>query len=165
VIYVDGLMRNVASESKARRVGAQNGHRWCHLISDVGEAELLAFARKIGLKPQWIQRNRYGAHFDLTPGRRAAAVAVGAVELDRRRYVEILRANRGARFGRGGAMTPEQLIAALQRSAAKSLERLRSLDPAGDEALEENAKYEHALVRIKHLRQRVAATNGSESHG
>jgi hypothetical protein len=93
--YVDQLVQHgLASyrgdgSAQAARVGSRNGHRWCHLIADTDE-ELHALATRIGLKRAWFQGN----HYDLTPGRRALAVAAGAVELDRRAFVAKLRARR-----------------------------------------------------------------------
>lgn len=82
--YVDGLFRLEARDPAARRVGARNGHRWAHLYADT-EGELHAFAARIGMRRAWAQVSRRGTpHYDLTPGRRARAVAAGAVELDRR---------------------------------------------------------------------------------
>lgn len=62
----------------------KHGGAWCHLVADT-VPELMAFARKIGLKGGWVQRGGIGKriiHFDLTPGMRAKAVKAGAVELD-----------------------------------------------------------------------------------
>lgn len=74
--------------------------RWCHMVSDDGEAELHAFAARIGLRRAWAQSSP--AHYDLTPSRRARAVALGAQEvtsreLARRNYDGMTR--RRARHG------------------------------------------------------------------
>ena len=58
----------------------------CHLTSDIpgpeGEAELRAFARRVSLKPEWIQQpGTWGVHFDCTPGVRAKAVRFGAKQV------------------------------------------------------------------------------------
>jgi hypothetical protein len=88
-VYVDSLVEygpafyRGADAAQTGRVGARNGHQWCHLYADT-EAELHAFAVRIGMKRAWAQVSRRGTpHYDLTPGRRAAAVKAGAVELDR----------------------------------------------------------------------------------
>lgn len=53
----------------------------CHMIADT-EEELLRFAVRIGLRPDWIQHaGTYRAHFDLTAGKREQAVAMGAIEI------------------------------------------------------------------------------------
>jgi hypothetical protein len=78
----------------ARAVGARNDHQWCHLFTDGDEAELHALAAKIGLKRKWFQPDRDGGHYDLTPGRRAAALAAGAKALTRREAVAVWRAQR-----------------------------------------------------------------------
>lgn len=43
---------------------------------------LHAFAKSIGLQRSWFQSHRLASHYDLTPGRHAAAVKAGAVEVD-----------------------------------------------------------------------------------
>jgi hypothetical protein len=93
--YVDGLVAIVSEEPQARRVGARHGHRWCHLIADTAE-ELHELARRIGLKREWAQLSRRGLlHYDLTPTKRAAAVKLGAIELDRHAFVTLARKLRG----------------------------------------------------------------------
>jgi len=57
----------------------------CHLIADT-IGELMAFAVKIGMRPEWFQP-KSSPHFDLTAGARAVAVNHGAIELDRRAFV------------------------------------------------------------------------------
>ena len=62
-----------------------------HLFADT-EEELYAFAARLGCRRAWFQRSRRGVpHFDLTARRRERAVALGAVELDRRGVVELIR--------------------------------------------------------------------------
>lgn len=66
---------------------------WCHMVSDRGEAELHAFAARLGLKRQWAQlRPKHSsAHYDLIPAKRMLALKFGALavtsrELVRRNY-------------------------------------------------------------------------------
>jgi hypothetical protein len=81
---------------------------WCHLTADT-PTELHAFAQRIGLQRRWYQGRCKSAmrgacavldgscvhfHYDVTEGRRAAAVAAGATEIDIRQLGEILRARR-----------------------------------------------------------------------
>lgn len=85
VILVDDL-RGYATKLRQKR--------WCHMVSDVDEAELHAFAARIGLRREWFQSRpdkASAAHYDLTPPRRARALQLGAVavtarELVRRNY-------------------------------------------------------------------------------
>lgn len=107
MIYVDALMRSGApgkyrgtGSAQAERVGARNGHHWCHLFADEADCpELHAFAARIGMRRSWFQGN----HYDLTPGRRYAAVVAGAKEVDRAEAVAIWRAQAVRRSPKGGA--------------------------------------------------------------
>jgi hypothetical protein len=58
----------------------QRGHAkksWCHMTSDTSEEELHEFAKKLGLRREWFQ----GDHYDLTEGKRAQALKLGAEEV------------------------------------------------------------------------------------
>jgi hypothetical protein len=55
--------------------------------------ELHAMARRIGMHRSWFQ----GDHYDLVPPRRAAAVKLGAVEVDRRQSVAIWQKQKAQR--------------------------------------------------------------------
>jgi len=61
-----------------------------HLIAD-NEAELHAFARKIGLKPEWFQNHRI-PHYDLMGCKVSRALKEGAVLKDKREIVRIINA-------------------------------------------------------------------------
>lgn len=79
-------------------------YRWdrvSHLnCRDVGA--LHSFARRLGLKRAWFQVSKGGMpHYDLNPARRAAAVALGALELDGHQMVAEIRWWRQQREGRG----------------------------------------------------------------
>lgn len=79
------------------------GGRWCHLTADT-EAELHAFARRLGLRRSWFQtcKHRCGPvgapcvhwHYDVNDNKRAAALALGAEEIDRYALVDKIRARR-----------------------------------------------------------------------
>lgn len=58
----------------------------CHLWADTNE-ELHEFAERIGMKREWFQKSTSGPHYDLTAGRRAKAVKLGAIECDDRTMV------------------------------------------------------------------------------
>lgn len=51
----------------------------CHLSTDGPIEELHAFAQRIGLRRAWFQEHRLMPHYDLSPKRREAALAAGAV--------------------------------------------------------------------------------------
>jgi hypothetical protein len=82
--YVDKLAHN------GWRLGANS-----HLISDTLE-ELHELALRIGMKRAWFQP-RSSPHYDLTASRRAAAIKLGAVELDRSAFVAKIQELRAAR--------------------------------------------------------------------
>jgi hypothetical protein len=53
----------------------------CHMIAD-SRAELLAMADALGLKRAWIQNfGTHREHFDISKGKRAQAVRLGAIPL------------------------------------------------------------------------------------
>lgn len=51
----------------------------CHMWADTPD-ELHAMARRIGLRRGWFQNHGRLPHYDLTPARRAKAIANGAQE-------------------------------------------------------------------------------------
>jgi len=74
--------------------------RTAHLVSDLpgaeGTAELLAFGRRLDLRPSWLQHaGTPREHFDLMGGRCDLAMTMGAV-VDGSRLVDALRAKRSA---------------------------------------------------------------------
>jgi hypothetical protein len=70
----------------------------CHMFTDNCDlTELHDFAAKIGMKRRWFQpHNKTAPHYDLTAERRADAVKLGAVEVDRHEAVRIWRTRRKA---------------------------------------------------------------------
>lgn len=69
-VYVDEL-RRYPRGPRCFRDGA------CHMMADTLE-ELHAMAARIGLRRAWFQP-RSSPHYDLTPAKREAALAAGAV--------------------------------------------------------------------------------------
>jgi hypothetical protein len=62
-----------------------------HLVCADTE-QLHAFARRIGLRRQWFQEDGKYPHYDLTTSRAAArAISAGAVKMDTRQMIRILR--------------------------------------------------------------------------
>jgi hypothetical protein len=79
------------------RCGRRPGWKWptsSHMYADSPE-ELHAFALKIGLRRTWAsdytQPGSLVLHYDLNATRRAAALAGGAVETDRRHILQFKR--------------------------------------------------------------------------
>lgn len=78
------------------------GEVMCHMLADT-EFELHKMAALIGQPRSKYQKHASTPHYDINPERRQLAVHFGAVEIDRRRTVEIVRAIRldpGRFFGR-----------------------------------------------------------------
>ena len=50
----------------------------CHLTTDGSLDDLHAFAARIDCRRAWFQAHPLHPHYDLTPGRRAAALLAGA---------------------------------------------------------------------------------------
>ncbi|HUR97264.1 MAG TPA: DUF4031 domain-containing protein [Pyrinomonadaceae bacterium] len=84
-VYVDNL----------RDYGWRHGPS-CHLIADSVD-ELMEFAVRMGLRPEWFQA-KSTPHFDLTADGRALAVEHGAVEIDQRELVAKIRELRKKRL-------------------------------------------------------------------
>ncbi len=79
-IYVDTLFTMPPRTAQARKFGNQ----WSHMTCDGNIEELHRMAEKIGLKRSYFQDHAqwYLKHYDLTPSKRALAVAHGAIEVD-----------------------------------------------------------------------------------
>lgn len=64
--------------------------RMSHMLADTLE-ELHAMAEHVGLKREWFQ-NHGTPHYDLCQAKRRLALGAGAVEIDRRQTVALIRA-------------------------------------------------------------------------
>ena len=62
----------------------------CHMIAD-SPAELIEMANRIGVALKWFQHSASVPHFDIAKSKKALALASGAVELDRRPFVEAMK--------------------------------------------------------------------------
>lgn len=90
MVYVDKLFTGVETDSQAARVGARNGHQWCHMWADSLE-ELHEMADKVGMKRAWFQNKESLPHYDLVPSRRARAIKHGAIEASLRDHFRAKR--------------------------------------------------------------------------
>lgn len=89
-VYVDELM-NFGWKLRGVEVAS------CHLFTDhVDLGELHQLAERIGMRRAWFQTSRTAPHYDLTAGRRRAAIDAGAVPVDRRQASAIWRTRREA---------------------------------------------------------------------
>lgn len=61
-----------------------------HMIADTPE-ELRSMAARIGVAAKWFQCDASTPHFDVAQSKRALAVAAGAVELDMRPFVQVMK--------------------------------------------------------------------------
>jgi hypothetical protein len=59
----------------------------CHMFAE-SIAELHEMAKRIGMRKEWFQPLSF-PHYDVAKGRRAAALRLGAVEVDRRQGAAI----------------------------------------------------------------------------
>lgn len=68
----------------------------CHMIADT-LGELHAMAEKIGVARRWFQKNGRHPHYDICKSKRALAVEAGAIEVDRRGLVDVMKRTRHLR--------------------------------------------------------------------
>lgn len=64
----------------------------CHMVTDdLSLEELHRMARKLDLKREWFQNKIGGTpHYDISKGKRAAAIRLGAIPVDRHGIVSIM---------------------------------------------------------------------------
>ena len=68
----------------------------CHMVADTDE-ELHAMADAIGLQRRWHQKpDSPHSHYDIAQSKRALAVKLGAVKIDRRQLGELIQRKREA---------------------------------------------------------------------
>ena len=72
----------------------------CHMIADTLD-ELHAMALLIGMHREWFQPASF-PHYDVSLTRRALALQFGAIEVDRRELVTVMRRCRRAFQNSGG---------------------------------------------------------------
>lgn len=93
-VFVD----NAFIQATVRNNRFRHTSRWCHLMCDGPDSELVAFAESIGLKAAWLQNGgTFTSHFDVTEPKRHAAVKAGAVEISWHATGELLEARRAGR--------------------------------------------------------------------
>ncbi|OPC84972.1 hypothetical protein B4N89_11510 [Embleya scabrispora] len=89
-VYVD----EITDHTRAARLKGLRYTRWSHLTADTRD-ELHAFAARLGLKRSWFQNaTNYRWHYDVVPSKRALAIRLGAVEIDRYRLAELMAERR-----------------------------------------------------------------------
>lgn len=84
MVYVDGLH------------SWWKGRLWCHMFADSLD-ELHEFASRLNLRRDWFQPDLRLPHYDITATRRAKAVKLGAIEVDRHFVYRRIIANRNGR--------------------------------------------------------------------
>ena len=76
-VYVDELFEGSGNKQFKWKIS-------CHMLADSKE-ELIEFAKKIGLKEEWLQKSASGIfHFDLNIRKRRRAIERGAKEIGRK---------------------------------------------------------------------------------
>lgn len=91
-VYVDDYRQHAEVSNGGRIIRG----RWSHLLATT-EPELVAFARRLGLAPRWIQHpGEPTVHFDVTEPMRERAIGLGAQPITWRESGEIVRARRDA---------------------------------------------------------------------
>lgn len=95
-----------------------DGRRWCHMISDVSYAELIAFADEVGIP----RRGFEGDHYDIPEEYRDAMIAAGATAVEsrvllRRLKAAELRLRPRQRHGAKGAAAAAAALAAHDAAA------------------------------------------------
>jgi hypothetical protein len=89
VVVVDELVPRPTAKHRIFRAGS------CHLMANGYSQQHLdalhKLAARIGLKPAWFQPHRLAPHYDLTVGKRARAVAAGAIEVPATVFIIELR--------------------------------------------------------------------------
>ena len=69
------------------------GKVWCHMASDLSFEELHAFAKRIGLKRAWFDKD----HYDLQASLRCRALAAGAISVSSKELLFRMVGPRGDR--------------------------------------------------------------------
>lgn len=64
--------------------------KMCHMLADSVE-DLHLMADKIGVARKWFQNDRY-PHYDICKSKRELAISLGAIEIDRYKFVELANA-------------------------------------------------------------------------
>ena len=64
--------------------------KMCHMMADTLD-ELHAMADRVGMKREWFQNNPDHPHYDLSQSKRALVVQNGAIEIDGRQLIELIR--------------------------------------------------------------------------
>jgi hypothetical protein len=76
----------------------------CHMIADRPD-ELHSMADRIGVARRWYQQPPKASfwHYDIAKSKRALAIAAGAIDCDRKSFVDHLRRIRESRAFEGSA--------------------------------------------------------------
>jgi len=89
-VYVDDM--------HLTNMGRLGRMKMCHMTADSTE-ELLKMAYNLGMSRDWLQEEgTWKEHFDVATGKRAKAVALGAVEITMKQTVALAKARWAARL-------------------------------------------------------------------
>lgn len=75
--------------------------RMCHMMADTHH-ELMQMAHRLDLSPAWLQYSgQPREHFDICTSKRRQAITLGAIEVESRDLVQLIRKRRGEKFDPG----------------------------------------------------------------
>jgi hypothetical protein len=154
-VYVD----NASIPARVANGRVVHDSRWSHLFADT-QAELHAFAAKLGLRRSYFQPGRPRGdgspsphwHYDLTAGKRQQAIRLGAQPVTSRESIEIIAA-REARAERARVADQASHAAGLAyragefAKASRWLNVARAADPSRARLWAERAARVHAAAR------------------
>lgn len=67
--------------------------KMCHMLADTAE-ELHAMADAIGINRKYYQKDASSPHYDICKSKRASAISLGAVSINRQQVVDLIRKKR-----------------------------------------------------------------------
>src|SRR3954453_21586244 len=91
-VYVD----EITDYTRVAMIKRLRYTHWSHLTADTRD-ELHRFAKRLGLKRSWFQNaTNYRWHYDVVPSKRALAIRLGAVEIDRYQLADLMATRRSS---------------------------------------------------------------------
>lgn len=150
-VYVDNMFARADVPNGAHVVRGV----WCHMLAD-SHGELVAMARKIGMRTSWIQKpGTWEEHFDVTKTTRALALKNGAQELPIGATWMLFLLERRVRMAPDGDP--------LRQKALASAETARKAAAAGEDYADDARTASITLLRA--VRDRMLEDHQAGKHG